>query len=145
MCLTWPAAESRYAAWVRKPTWLPPAVEWQQLTIARPLHGVVSPPSLTIFYEMPHGASIQVFESPSVVSVSFGQLIANGKAIAPPRVQATIVKGLRAHMAAWTVHNPGQALHLNEIWVDVNHHTYQVMGSGVPLADVKNVVAGLIP
>ena len=79
VCITWSQAQSRYPTWVRQPTWLPPTVQWQQLTVNRPFENVVPPPGLTILYQMPHGASIQVFENPGIVHVSFGTLITKGK------------------------------------------------------------------
>ena len=144
MCITWAQAQSRYPAWVRQPTWLPPTVQWQQLTVSRPVEHVTSPPGLTILHQMPQGASIQVFENPGIVHVSFGKLITNGKTIAPPHVQSNRLNGKPVHFAGWTVHNPGSATHLKQLWFDVDRHTYQVLGINVSWADVNGVAASLI-
>ena len=133
VCIMWGQAKSRYAAFVREPTWLPSNVRWQQLTVNRPLqHGVRTPPSLTIWYQLPQG-TLEVQETPSVVAVT------------ARHARSGRLNGQPDHVAAWTVHEPGKhVVHLKLLWFDSQKHWYMVTGFNASWADVKGVAASLI-
>ncbi len=128
-CITWAQAESRYGAWARRPTWLPAATEWQQLTVDRPLKHLASPPMLTVLYQLPHGAQIQVQETPLAVTGGAG-----------PRVRASRLDGQRVYVSGWV----NWGVRLKMISFDVKHHGYQVMSFNTSWADVDGVAESLI-
>ena len=133
ICITWAQANRRYPTWVRQPSWLPSTVQWQQLTVNRPLgHDALPPPGLTIWYQLPH-ATIQIQENPTVVGVG------------ARHTRASRLDGQPDHVAGWTVRNPGErAVHLKELWFDADHHWYMVTGVNASWADVDGVAASLI-
>lgn len=129
MCITWGQAKSRYSAWVRQPTWLPPTTEWQALTVDRPITHIVPPPGLTILYQLPLGAEIQVQENPTMIDGGGG-----------PHTHASRLDGQLVYVSGWT----NADTHLKSLYFDEAHHWYDVMGINTSWTDVDGVAASLI-
>lgn len=133
MCITWAQAKRRYPSWVRQPTWLPSTVQWQELTVNRPIHHIaLPPPGLTVLYQMPHGAEIQVQENPTVIDGAGG-----------PRTRTRRLDGQLVYVSAWTS-SSNPPTHLKVLYFDSDRHWYLVMSFNTPWADVDRVAASLM-
>jgi hypothetical protein len=84
---------------------------------------------LTVLYQLPHGAQIQVQETPLAVTGGAG-----------PRVRASRLDGQRVYVSGWV----NWGVRLKMISFDVKHHGYQVMSFNTSWADVDGVAESLI-